>query len=278
MGSSLSGVSAAGLASLRGHGALAVRPAAERFHSRRDWLDSRHSFSFAGHDHPAWRGFGPLLVINDDRIAAAGGFGMHPHRDMEIITVMVDGVLRHRDSMGHSEELRAGEVERMSAGTGIVHSEINGADQPCRLLQIWIEPSSRGIAPSYEQKPFPLAAGWTPLIAPDGAAGAMAIHRPVRLWRGRASAMAEGAPTLSADPQPAAADQPVLPSLPLLHSPEARGWLQVISGRLALKLALPQGPLQAELEAGDGLGFGPGITGTLEALGPDADVLLFELR
>ncbi len=160
---------------------LVFRPAAERFHSQLDWLDSWHSFSFAGHHDPAWMGFGPLRVINDDTIAAGRGFGMHPHRDMEIITVMVEGQLNHRDSMGHAEVLRAGEVQRMSAGTGVVHSEINGGDQPCRLLQIWIEPSSAGIAPAYGQKPFAIGPDWTPLLDPDGRDGAMALHRPVRL-------------------------------------------------------------------------------------------------
>ena len=115
---------------------LVFRPAAERFHSQLDWLDSWHSFSFSSHYDPAWMGFGPLRVINDDTIAAGRGFGMHPHRDMEIVTVMVEGQLNHRDSMGHAEVLRAGEVQRMSAGTGVVHSEINQGDQPCRLLQI----------------------------------------------------------------------------------------------------------------------------------------------
>ena len=96
-----------------------LRSAAERFHSQLDWLDSWHSFSFSSHYDPAWMGFGPLRVINDDVIAAGKGFGMHPHRDMEIITVMVEGELHHRDSMGHAEVLRAGEVQRMSAGTGV---------------------------------------------------------------------------------------------------------------------------------------------------------------
>ena len=146
---------------------LVFRPAAERFRSRLDWLDSWHSFSFAGHDDPAWRGFGPLLVINDDTIAAGSGFGRHPHRDMEIITVLVDGELTHGDSMGHSEVLRSGEVQRMSAATGIVHSEWNAAAAPCRLLQIWIEPSSRGIAPAYGQQPFALGEHWTLLLDPD---------------------------------------------------------------------------------------------------------------
>ena len=134
------------------------RPAAQRFHSRLDWLDSRHSFSFAGHVDPDWMGFGPLRVINDDTIAAGRGFGMHPHRDMEIITVMVDGELSHKDSMGHSAVIHAGEVQRMSAGTGITHSEMNNSTESCRLLQIWIEPEERGILTAYEQKSFPIDA------------------------------------------------------------------------------------------------------------------------
>ena len=163
------------------------RPALERFHSQLDWLDSWHSFSFAGHHDPAWMGFGPLRVINDDTIAAGRGFGMHPHRDMEIITGMVEGELHHRDSMGHAEVLRAGEVQRMSAGTGVVHSEINGGDQPCRLLQIWIEPSRGGLPPSYEQTALacPAGSGWTRLIDPERREGAMAIARHVQIWRAR---------------------------------------------------------------------------------------------
>lgn len=134
---------------------LLFRPAAERFHSRLDWLDSWHTFSFGSHVDPAWMGFGPLRVINDDTIATGRGFGMHPHRDMEIITVMVEGQLHHHDSMGHSAVLRAGEVQRMSAGSGIVHSEINEGDRACRLLQIWIEPEAHGLPPAYEQNPYP---------------------------------------------------------------------------------------------------------------------------
>jgi redox-sensitive bicupin YhaK (pirin superfamily) len=228
---------------------LVFRPAAERFHSRLDWLDSWHTFSFAGHHNPAWLGFGPLRVINDDTIAAGMGFGMHPHRDMEIVTVMVEGQLNHRDSLGHAEVLRAGEVQRMSAGTGVVHSEMNQGDRPCRLLQIWIEPSRGGLTPSYEQKPFAVGAGWTPLLDPQQAAGAMAIERPVRLWRGRPRA-----------------DE----ALSLAIAPDRQGWLQLISGSgQADGLALRQG---------DGLGFAATALERFEA-GPDgADLLLFELR
>jgi redox-sensitive bicupin YhaK (pirin superfamily) len=232
---------------------LVFRPAAERFHSRLDWLDSWHTFSFSSHYDPAWMGFGPLRVINDDRIAAGRGFGMHPHRDMEIVTVMVEGQLNHRDSMGHAEVLRAGEVQRMSAGTGVVHSEINEGGQPCRLLQIWIEPSSTGIEPAYEQKPFVIGSGWTPLLDPSGAAGAMAIHRPVRLWRARPGASG---------------------SLDLPLAPGSQGWLQLIDGSIAWP-GLPQPLLR-----GDGLGFSAeAAAGTvLVEAAPGTDLLLFELR
>lgn len=228
---------------------LVFRPAAERFHSRLDWLDSWHSFSFSHHHDPAWMGFGPLRVINDDTIAAGRGFGMHPHRDMEIVTVMVDGQLNHHDSMGHSEVLRAGEVQAMSAGTGVVHSEVNQGDSPCRLLQIWIEPDRAGHPPAYRQEPFRLQPGWTPLLDPDGRQGALAINRPVRLWRARAGAGER---------------------LELAIASDAAGWLQVIDGE-GTAFGRP-------LQRGDGLGFPAAAPDSLQA-GPDgADVLLFELR
>jgi redox-sensitive bicupin YhaK (pirin superfamily) len=240
---------------------LLVRPADQRFHSQLDWLDSWHSFSFAGHHDPAWMGFGPLRVINDDTIAPGRGFGMHPHRDMEIVTVMLEGQLQHRDSMGHAAVLRAGEVQRMSAGRGVVHSEINRGDQSCRLLQIWIEPRQPGGAPAYEQKAFPLepaADGWTLLLDPAGCDGAMAIQRTVRLWRAR--------------PRPAA----VLP-MPLAQG--RRGWLQMIEGALVLPAPAeaPHGWMGPGcLQRGDGLGFSAGALRSLQA-GPDgADLLVFE--
>ncbi len=229
---------------------LVLRPAGERFHSQLDWLDSWHSFSFSSHYDPAWMGFGPLRVINDDTIAAGRGFGMHPHRDMEIITVMVEGELHHRDSLGHAEVLRAGEVQRMSAGTGVVHSEMNLGQAPCRLLQIWIEPSSTGIPPDYEQKPFPLPGGWTPLLDPDRTDGAMAIHRPVQQWRARL--------------QPG--ESLALPAL------SGAVWLQLIDGAL-------EPPWQ--LQRGDGLCWRhhpnaapPALTATTAG----ADLLLFALH
>jgi redox-sensitive bicupin YhaK (pirin superfamily) len=241
---------------------LVFRPAAERFHSRLTWLESWHSFSFSHHHDPAWMGFGPLRVINDDTIAAGRGFGMHPHSDMEIITVMVDGELSHRDSMGNGAVLRAGEVQRMSAGTGIIHSEINAAPAPCRLLQIWIEPSRRGVTPAYEQRAYPISPEWTLLIDPDGRAGAMAIERPVRLWR--------------ACPQPGS-------SLALPLEAGQTGWIQLVEGDLELELpslrpTAGQGPGASQrLERGDGLGFAASGTETLRATATGTDLLLFAL-
>jgi redox-sensitive bicupin YhaK (pirin superfamily) len=237
--------------------AVLFRPAAERFHSQFDWLDSWHTFSFGSHHDPAWQGFGPLLVINDDTVAAGRGFGMHPHRDMEIITVMVQGQLNHRDSMGHAEVLRAGEVQRMSAGTGVVHSEINEGTEACRFLQIWIEPSSSGIPPAYDQKHFQIGSDWTPLIDPAASAGAMAIHRRVRLWR--------------AQPR---AGQALAVSLPEGH----RGWIQMIEGSGALNGGAEAATLA--LWRGDGLGFEGGGTGAAApqfTAAAASDLLLFDL-
>ena len=234
---------------------LILRPAAQRFHSQLDWLDSWHSFSFGSHQDPNWMGFGPLRVINDDTIAAGQGFGMHPHRDMEIITVMVEGALTHADSMGNRAVVRAGEVQRMSAGSGIVHSEINQTSEPCRLLQIWIEPAQLGIQPAYEQKPFEIGEGWTPLIELEANGEAMAIERAVRLWR--------------AQPRN---QQP----LPLPATKERLLWLQVIDGELTLN---SEGSPKQSLRRGDGLGLiqEAATQGELIGLSEHADALLFAL-
>ena len=234
---------------------LILRPADQRFHTQLDWLESWHSFSFASHHDPAWMGFGPLRVINDDTIAAGRGFGMHPHRDMEIVTVMVDGELTHADSMGHSEVLRAGEVQRMSAGTGIVHSEINRSDRPCRLLQIWIEPEQSGIEPAYEQQPFAIGANWTPLIDPSRTDGAMATASATGMWR--------------AQPQPQ--QQLLLPSVPATAL-----WIQVINGEL--ELHNDDGTIH-HLSRGDGAGLINAGRGRCNLVGtdPNADVLLLAL-
>ncbi|HYD80933.1 MAG TPA: pirin family protein [Paucimonas sp.] len=166
---------------------IELRKSEERGHANHGWLDSYHSFSFADYYDPANMGFGPLRVINEDYIEAGSGFGMHGHRDMEIVTYVLDGELEHQDSMGNGSVIRPGDVQRMSAGKGIMHSEFNHADRETHLLQIWIEPNVRGIVPSYEEKRFDAAEkrGRLRLIAsPDGRAGSVLIHQDAQLYAG----------------------------------------------------------------------------------------------
>src|SRR5690349_985740 len=164
---------------------IEIRRSDERGHAQHGWLDSFHSFSFADYHDPQHMGFGALRVINEDRVQPARGFGTHSHRDMEIISYVLDGGLAHKDSMGNGSVIRPGDVQRMSAGTGVTHSEFNASDRdPVHFLQIWIEPASRGIAPGYEEKRFEPESkrGRLRLIAsPDGADGSVTIHQDARL-------------------------------------------------------------------------------------------------
>ncbi len=164
---------------------ITIRRAEERGHADHGWLDTRHTFSFADYYDSAHMGFGDLRVINEDRVRPGAGFGTHGHRDMEIISYVLEGELAHRDSMGNGSTIRPGEVQRMSAGTGVRHSEANPSrDQPVHFLQIWILPSEQGLAPGYEQKAFPEAErrGRLRLVAsPDGRDGSVTIHQDARL-------------------------------------------------------------------------------------------------
>jgi redox-sensitive bicupin YhaK (pirin superfamily) len=175
---------------------LDVRKGSERGHAEHGWLDSFHSFSFADYHDPGHMGFGPLRVINEDRVQPGRGFGAHGHRDMEIISYVLAGGLAHKDSMGNGSTIRPGDVQRMSAGTGVTHSEFNASqDEPVHFLQIWIEPSTRGIRPGYEEKRFDADSkrGRLRLIAsPDGADGSVTIHQDARLY----AALLDGADTL----------------------------------------------------------------------------------
>ena len=164
------------------------RPAAERGHANHGWLDSHHSFSFADYYDPAHMGFGPLRVINEDRVQPGMGFGTHGHRDMEIISYVLDGQLSHQDNMGNGSIIAPGDVQRMSAGRGVLHSEFNpSSSDGVHFLQIWIEPAERGIAPSYEQARVDRAAkrGRLALLAaPAGQGGAVVIHQDAKLYAG----------------------------------------------------------------------------------------------
>ena len=232
---------------------LTLRKADERGRANFGWLDSKHTFSFGHYHDPKHMGFGPLRVINDDRVAPGGGFPTHPHADMEIISYVLEGALEHKDSIGTGSVIRPGDVQRMSAGTGIRHSEFNASKTaPVHFLQIWIVPSSRGLAPSYEQKAFTQAdkRGKLRLVGSrDGRDGSVTIHRDVDLY---ATLLKKG--------------EGVSHELR-----EGRGaWIQVARGSVELN--------GHALAAGDGVAIED--AGTIRVNGTtadDAEVLLFDL-
>lgn len=209
---------------------ITLRPSAERGRADHGWLQACHTFSFAEYHDPAHMGWGVLRVINEDRIAPGSGFGMHGHRDMEIVTWILDGELAHRDSLGNTGVIRRGEVQRMSAGKGVLHSEVNPSQEAgTHLLQIWIEPARRGIAPSYEQQALPLVAragGWCLVASPEGADGSARLNQNARIL---ACHLAAGQ------------------SVDYVLTPGRLGWVQMVAGRLALN--------EVFLAAGDGAGL-----------------------
>lgn len=230
---------------------LTIRKADERGHASWGWLDTHHTFSFADYYDRDHMGFRALRVINDDRVAAGAGFPTHPHRDMEIITYVLEGAVAHRDSMGTGSVIRAGEVQRMSAGTGVTHSEYNDSKtQPLHLLQIWLMPERRGITPSYEQKAFTdeERSGRLRLVAsPDGADGSVTVHQDVRLY---SALLAPG--------------QTVAHTL----APGRHAWIQVAEGAITVNGEL--------LDTGDGAAISDETAIAIEGE-QDANILLFDL-
>lgn len=161
-----------------------VRRAEERGHANLGWLDSHHSFSFGHYYDPRHMGFSVLRVINDDTVQAGAGFDTHGHRDMEIISYVLSGSIEHKDSMGNTHVVPAGDIQRMSAGTGITHSEYNHSrSESLRFLQIWIHPHSKGLTPSYEQQAVTQQGTLTPLVTPDGHDGSLSMNQDASLYR-----------------------------------------------------------------------------------------------
>lgn len=230
---------------------IAVRKAEDRGHANHGWLDTYHTFSFADYYDPAHMGFGSLRVINEDRVQPGMGFATHGHRDMEIITYVLDGALAHKDSMGNGSTILPGDVQRMSAGTGVTHSEYNASDRdPVHLLQIWIEPAQRGIKPGYEQKRFeaPEKRGRLRLIASrDGREGSVTIHQDASVY----AALIHG-------------EERVVHAIPAGR----RAYVHVARGRLSVN--------GQALVAGDALGA-TGIREIVMEQGEDAEVLVFDL-
>ena len=235
-----------------------VRRSGERGVTEIGWLDSRHTFSFGEYRDPGHVRFRSLRVINEDRVAPRSGFPTHPHADMEIVTYVVSGALHHQDSMGNGSTITPGEVQRMSAGTGVAHSEVNpSATEPVHLLQIWIFPERRGLAPGYEQKRFPDAErrGRLRLVAArDGRDGAVTIHQDAAIWAA------------------------TLPAGARVEHALARGrgaWLQLIRGEL--DVTTDGGATAAtRLAAGDGAAIEDASNLAIQAAA-EAELLLFDL-
>jgi redox-sensitive bicupin YhaK (pirin superfamily) len=230
---------------------IAIRRAAERGHFDHDWLDTYHTFSFGDYYDPQHSGFRSLRVMNEDRVAPGMGFPMHGHRDMEIVTYVLSGALQHQDSLGNGGILRPGELQHMTAGRGIRHSEFNpSTTEPVHLYQIWLLPREEGLAPRYEQKVFDAAGRanqWQLVASPDGAGGSLAIEQDARIYLA----------TLELDHK-------------LAHdlTPERHAWLQVLGGSVEMG--------GATLSAGDGVAISDEPRITLTSLQP-AELMLFDL-
>jgi len=230
-----------------------VRHAADRGTANLGWLDSRHTFSFSDYYDPEQMGFGPLRVINEDRVSPGQGFGTHGHRDMEIISYVIEGALEHKDSIGTGSVIRPGDVQIMSAGTGIRHSEFNHSKtDPVHFLQIWVVPKREGIAPRYDQKTFSASdkRGRLRLVgSSDGRDGSVIIHQDVDIFAGLLNSGEHVTHRLS---------------------PGRKAWLQVVRGAVAMN--------GQDLEVGDGAAVQDESTLTVTAKVDSTEILMFDLR
>ena len=228
-----------------------IRRADERGHADHGWLEAYHTFSFAEYQDPAFMGFHALRVINEDRVQPGQGFGMHPHRNMEIVTYILSGTLEHRDDMGHGGVIRPGDIQYMCAGTGVRHSEFNhSGEEPVHLLQIWIFPDEKGYEPAYAQRNFPRRERLNtlcPLVSHDGRGNSLHIHQDVVLY----ASVLEAGQTTTAE-----------------LAPGRHAWLQVARGALTLN--------GLGLGAGDGAAIGDETRFTFSAL-DEAEFLFFDL-
>jgi quercetin 2,3-dioxygenase len=231
---------------------LIERPSGARGQGGADWLDSRHTFSFARYYDPAWMGFGPLRVINEDRVAPGAGFAPHRHANMEILSYVLEGALAHRDDSGGGGVIRPGELQWMSAGHGIEHSEYNASDsEPVHFLQVWIQPDRLNAKPAYAQRAAVVdqaRGGWAMLVSPDGADGSIAIRQDVRLSVARLDGGVQVERTLD---------------------PQRRYWLQVVRGAVTA--------MERELTAGDAIGVAEEGSRLLVRASQATEVLLFDL-
>lgn len=230
---------------------MQIRKAEERGHANHGWLDSYHTFSFASYYDQQHMGFRKLRVINEDRVKPGMGFGTHGHRDMEIISYVVSGGLVHKDSMGNTSVIRPGEVQRMTAGTGVTHSEFNESGQKSvHFLQIWIQPEELDLTPSYEQVDFSKQFAHEDLVlvaSPSGEAGSIKVHQDVRIYAGK----------------------PVAGKSLSMHGRDGRyTWLQLVNGKVELN--------GQTLTAGDGAALDSG-EGLEMAISEDAEFLIFDL-
>jgi redox-sensitive bicupin YhaK (pirin superfamily) len=230
---------------------LAIRKSDDRGHANHGWLNSYHTFSFGGYYDPQHMGVSNLRVINDDTVAPGSGFSTHGHNDMEIISYVLQGALEHKDSMGNGSVIRPGDVQRMSAGTGVTHSEYNhSASEPVHFLQIWLQPNEMGVEPSYDQRHFPVGdrrGRWVLLVSPDGRDGSIATHQDALMF---GSLLASGE------------------TLEYRFDADRQGYLHLVRGRLGVG--------DITLNQGDGLAVQKQELLELEGI-EDAEVLLFDL-